>query len=491
MKRPLSKSGSTAQRQAVIDAWQALQATPTLALYLPVIRASGSLKAGILLSQLIYWTRVGVNVPANDGWVYKLTRDMRHETGLSSIEQKTARFLLRDRCLIEEDRRGQGAHLAYRVQLPNLQKRLAEVLQMRFVPSELTLDTLRQHPGIYRRYFGERVGYHRDLVYLTDDVNAAVMLSIAFRQVVNNYNQHGYLLATLTIEEWQAVCGLSYKAQQRARAVLRDLGLIEESHRMASGRLFITINGELILHLLQTLKHPKYTIGIEKTLPIQLIAGFQNTVIQKTEYEENQTVINESNLGHWDCAKGKNQNRQKGKVGLYKRAKSESIKGQTLYKEVLDYRGFINYTSLAQTAHRRKAAQVGDGAETTAERLLPEALIWPKQFKTAERMTAVQMCVALLQTLDAETVQLLLDEIAGTVNLRSPLGLLKTLIDRSNQGMFYPSMAHRIQEARQLRERLAKLSEPGPSGHAKDARPSTPEVATASIGAIRDLLRRH
>ena len=362
---------------------------------------------------------------------------------------------------------------------------------MRFVPAELTLDTLRQHPGIYRRYFGDRVGYHRDLVYLTEDVNAAVMLSIAFRQVVNNYNQHGYLLATLTIDEWQAVCGLSYKAQQRARAVLRDLGLIEESHRMASGRLFITINGELILHLLQTMKYPKYTVGIEKTLPIQLIAGFQNTVIRKTEYEENQIVTSHSTSGHWDVPKGQNQNCQKVKVGFTKRAKSDVPKGQTLYREVLDYRGFINYTSLAPSVHRRKTAQVGDGAETTAERLLPEALVWPKQFKTAERTTAVRMCLELLQTLDAETVQLLLDEIAGTVNLRSPLGLLKTLIDRSNQGMFYPCMAHRVQEARQLRERLAKLSESGPSGQSKGAGPSTPEVATASIGVIRALIRRH
>ena len=46
-------------------------------------RVAGDAKAGLLLSQLMYWTRVGVEVESQDGWISKSREQWTLETGLS------------------------------------------------------------------------------------------------------------------------------------------------------------------------------------------------------------------------------------------------------------------------------------------------------------------------------------------------------------------------------------------------------------------------
>lgn len=74
-------------------------------------RIGGGVNAGILLAQILYWTRY-----SKDGWVFRSQQAIERETALSIPEQNTARRCLRARGLVTEDRRGIPYRLYY---LPN------------------------------------------------------------------------------------------------------------------------------------------------------------------------------------------------------------------------------------------------------------------------------------------------------------------------------------------------------------------------------------
>lgn len=84
---------------------------------------SGSVLAGLMLSQAYYWTPRG---EAGDGWFYKTQAEWEKETGMSRWEQETARKKLlevktKDGSHVwEEERRGLPAKLYYRLNVPAL-----------------------------------------------------------------------------------------------------------------------------------------------------------------------------------------------------------------------------------------------------------------------------------------------------------------------------------------------------------------------------------
>jgi hypothetical protein len=85
--------------------------------YRPVLaRLGGSVNAGVMLSQALYWTfRTGP-----DGWFYKKADDWELETGLSRHEQTGARRLLRENGLIEEKVKRAPPIVHFRVNLPKV-----------------------------------------------------------------------------------------------------------------------------------------------------------------------------------------------------------------------------------------------------------------------------------------------------------------------------------------------------------------------------------
>ena len=93
--------------------------------YYPVFaRIAGTVKAGIFLSQLFYWSGKGSNA---DGWIYKTQAEWKEETELSAYEQKTARETLKGLGLIEEKLKGIPAQLYYRLNLDHLIETLTNV----------------------------------------------------------------------------------------------------------------------------------------------------------------------------------------------------------------------------------------------------------------------------------------------------------------------------------------------------------------------------
>lgn len=87
------------------------------------VTITGSVLAGLMLSQAVYWHPRG---SAGDNWFYKRQSEWEAETGLSRWEQETARKkllqvkTLAGVCVWEEDRRDVPAKLYYRVNVEAL-----------------------------------------------------------------------------------------------------------------------------------------------------------------------------------------------------------------------------------------------------------------------------------------------------------------------------------------------------------------------------------
>lgn len=78
--------------------------------------ALGSVNAGIMLSQLLYWHGKGKKKP----WTYKSTEAMREETGLTRTQQDTAIQILKKHGIIETKLKGVPATRHYKVNLETL-----------------------------------------------------------------------------------------------------------------------------------------------------------------------------------------------------------------------------------------------------------------------------------------------------------------------------------------------------------------------------------
>ncbi len=93
--------------------------------YYPMLaRRIGGVKAAVMLSQLLYWMG-DKTVRERDGhWIYKSVEQMEEETGLTTLEQQTARKVLTRYGIINAELRGVPRIWRYQV----LMDRLAEIL---------------------------------------------------------------------------------------------------------------------------------------------------------------------------------------------------------------------------------------------------------------------------------------------------------------------------------------------------------------------------
>lgn len=80
---------------------------------------TGSLNAGLFLSQALYWTRTPPT-PDRDGWFYRTADQWKGDTYLSRKEQASVRKRLVDLGILEEDLRGIPATLWFRLNLDRI-----------------------------------------------------------------------------------------------------------------------------------------------------------------------------------------------------------------------------------------------------------------------------------------------------------------------------------------------------------------------------------
>ena len=103
------------------DPWQSAQQERALATLWPLlgrhiafhrrlVDLTANVKAALLLSQSIYWTRHGRDIAQTGGWFLKTTEQWQMETGLSAREQSAAREVLRELAILNEQRVGNDRH---------------------------------------------------------------------------------------------------------------------------------------------------------------------------------------------------------------------------------------------------------------------------------------------------------------------------------------------------------------------------------------------
>jgi hypothetical protein len=108
------------------------------------VRLTGSITAALMLSQAIYWS---LRSQGGDGWFWKTTQGWEEETGMTRREQDTARLLLRERGVLQEEKRGMPAKIWFRVDEEILQASLAECANQGWRKAP-TKDAQKRQPSI-------------------------------------------------------------------------------------------------------------------------------------------------------------------------------------------------------------------------------------------------------------------------------------------------------------------------------------------------------
>jgi hypothetical protein len=90
-------------------------------------KLTGSVTAGLLLSQAVYWTKRATS----GSWFFKTIKQWEEETSLSRHEQETARKTLRRFSFWQEERRGVPARMYYRVDMASLYNELLSIAESR------------------------------------------------------------------------------------------------------------------------------------------------------------------------------------------------------------------------------------------------------------------------------------------------------------------------------------------------------------------------
>lgn len=501
---------------ALRSCWETLQGGRSITVYRCLVDITGSVKAAAMLSQLIYWTRVSRHVAERDGWIYKSIAEMEAETGLTKYEQNTCKRRLRELNLISTSRKNFGANLALRVNLDELSDAVCRQLGVQ-LPQEnlISIESLQNQTSLFfRRYFGERVSYHRDLVDITGCVHAAIMLSavlkesMALFEKIADDRQHAY--ASLTIENWLAKLGLSYKAQLNARNRLKNLKLISEKHFIASRRIFTLANSVRIIDAVRKKlscksEAPPPRKQAQKPVVVQFggkgdfsLAERANSVWRKGRIVENQEVridltpqsrnmtFRSCKRVNWEVAKGQIGKVEKGKLRKCKTGNWEVAKGQiviyTNYKMFL--RNINNYNKKdARSCIPRLQQTVNSDVVVVGESVY-DKLVYPRCLAGKNRKQAEQIFLQLYPDARQEQLQEILDEIAGqTKPVTSPLGLLMKLTKLAVSGHFLALVAP---EVKRLRECLPQPVPPADTGGGKAV---TPEVAQNTLGNISQMLK--
>ena len=215
-----------------------------IAFHRRLVDLTASVKAAVLLSQSIYWTRHGRDIDEAGGWFLKTTGQWRMETGLSAREQDTARLVLRDLAIIEEQRIGFPARLHFRLCLDQLDALLSDRLGR---PAGL-LDWA--DGAAVAELLGPSLAYHRRLAGIGGGVHAGLLLSRALYLTRLQVRRQLQEWVGNSIAEWTQQIGLTRYEQEIARRELASAGVWEEVRLGIPRRLFVRIRLDCLLALL-------------------------------------------------------------------------------------------------------------------------------------------------------------------------------------------------------------------------------------------------
>jgi hypothetical protein len=384
-----------------------------------LVDLTANVKAALLLSQSIYWTRRGRDVAQHGGWFHKTTEQWSLETGLSPKEQATAREALRVLAILDERRMGIPARLHFRLIVEQLGSRLSERIALDCQPADWN-DRV-----VLAELLGPSVAYHRALAGIGGGVHAGLMLSRALYLTRLQYKRQLDAWICNSAGCWSEEVGLTRREQETARRDLARTGVWEEAVRGMPPSLVARIRLDCLLSLLTD--GSQAAAGGAAPASAQVCVETADSVAQKGE----------SSLWHPHIVVSTKP------PSLFCRNRHHCFdESANLYIE----QSTSDSVQPQNTAREAKApgpAGGGGGDLIFPDRMLPDE------------------CAAarLLLRQSGEQAQVLLDELAGRLQANgvrsSPVAYLRGLIARAAAGSFIPELAPRIAAERLQRQKDA------------------------------------
>ncbi len=385
-----------------------------IAFHRRLVDVTASVKAALLLSQSIYWTRHGRDVERSGGWFHKTTAQWEMETGLSAKEQTSARARLRSLALLEDVRSGIPARMHFRLNANELGVRLSAR-----IASHQNAANWREHL-VLAELLGPSLAFHRTLAALAGGVHAGLMLSRALHLTrLQARNRVDDWIAS-SAAYWFEDIGLTRREQETARRDLLRTGFWEESLRGIPPSLMARIRLDCLLARLAD----DATADTQREAPVadpdRGVATDRCSPKGQTSLREHRSLVRPKapSLFHPNRHHGFAESA----ISHMDHSTSELLQPQ-------------------HTAHAAIAADAIGGGE----------LIFPEQMLPAERQAA-----RLLLRGYGEQAQCLLDELAARLELRAvrvgAVAYLRGLIARAKAGTFVAELGPRVAAERRRRQ---------------------------------------
>lgn len=92
-----------------------------IAFHRAFVTLTGSLEAGLFLSQALYWQDIVDRLPKSDGWFYKTQDEWEKETALGRYAQEKSRKILKSLGVLVEKRVGNMGLIYFRIRMDKLE----------------------------------------------------------------------------------------------------------------------------------------------------------------------------------------------------------------------------------------------------------------------------------------------------------------------------------------------------------------------------------
>jgi hypothetical protein len=389
-----------------------------IAFHRRLVDLTSSVKAALLLSQSVYWTRHGRDIAQTGGWFHKTSEQWEMETGLSAKEQASAREVLRGLALLDDQRMGIPARLHFRLNVDELGMRLA--------------DRIASHPHaadwsdrvVLAELLGPSVAFHRTLAGVAGSVHAGLMLSRALHLTRLQARHRLEHWISSSAARWFEEIGLTRREQETARRDLVRTGLWEECLRGIPPSLVARIRLDCLLALLTDDASAARSLGSRNADPDRGVAADKGSPKVESRLRQPRSLVSPKPPDQFRPIRPHGS--AESAVLLMNHSTGESVQPQHT----------ASPTSPPDT--------LAGGGE----------LIFPEQMLPDERQAA-----RLLLRSCGDQAQCLLDELAGRLQVRgvrlSPVAYLRGLIARAAAGSFVPELGPRVAAEREQRQKEA------------------------------------
>ncbi len=412
--------------QARKDTWQAGTHLRDLAIIWPLlgrhiafhrrlVDLTANVKAALLLSQTIYWTRHGRDIASTGGWFLKTTEQWEMETGLSAKEQASAREVLRTLAVLGEQRIGIPAKLHYRLCLDQLGNLLSE----RIGRASARLDW--GDGAAVAELLGPSLAYHRRLAGIGGGVHAGLLLSRALHLTRLQTKRRWDAWIRNSATQWAADIGLTRRELDTARRDLAQIGVWDETLAGVPPTLIARVRLDCLLALLANEANPSGQEGVVAHLPDGGMTTFTPARNGESSWRESH-LLAPPNPPNQICRNRHHSSAETANL---------HIQGSTSDS--------VQQPPVNEQEHEEGRSPSG------GDLIFPESLLPDER---ASALVLIRRC--------PEQAQALLDELSARMQAKavrtSPIAYLRGLVMRAIAGEFVPELGQRVAATRRRRQ---------------------------------------